>query len=146
KYPYGPGETCTGGNCRPVEGGGTSAEEAELNALLSQANPVPDGLQRVRRLELVDGALIDGNKMMVIFKETLESFMGDEDESGVDFEVYGFMVLNRTAMNIANSEYAGVDLENAAPVKTSEASLTYQCSADFVRMVDETKSYQDLSA
>lgn len=145
KYPYGPGETCTGNNCRPVESGGTTTEEAALNALLSQANPVADGLQRVRRLELVDGALIDGNKMMVIFKETLESFMGEDGASGVDFEVYGFMVLNRTPMNVANKDFAGVDLEKAAPVKASEATLTYQCSADFVKMVDETKKFDALS-
>ncbi len=145
KYPYGPGETCSGGNCRPVENSGTSADDSMLNALLSQANPVADGLQRVRRLELVDGALIDGNKMMVIFKETLESFMGEDGASGVDFEVYGFMVLNRTAMTVANNDYAGVDLEKAAPVKTSEATLTYQCSADFVKMVDETKKFDALS-
>lgn len=146
KYPYGPGETCVGGNCRPVQSGGMTSEEAELNALLSQANPVADGLQRVRRLELVDGALIDGNKMMVIFKETLESFMGEEGGAGVDFEVYGFMLLTRTPTTVPASEYAGVDLENAAPVQMQEASLTYQCSDEFVRMVDDNASFDALSA
>lgn len=144
KYPWGPGEVCQDGSCAPMQGS-VSNEERMLNALLSQANPVPDGLQRVRRIELVDGALIDGNKMLIIFRETLESFMGaNRTDEGIDFENYGFMLLHRTPAALEAQDYQGVDLTHAAPVQVDEAQLTYQCSAEFVDMVAPGASFEQL--
>lgn len=148
KYPYGPGESCSGSvgqeSCTPL-GSYTEAEIAE-NQRLTQANPVPDGLQRVRRMELVDGAMINNKTMFVIFRERMENFMAgtDDADEGQDFEVYGFMMLERQDVDLDSEAFEGTDLGDAAPVQAEEGQLTYQCSENLLQTFTNAPQDADL--
>src|SRR5690606_32091154 len=52
-----------------------------LNLGLAASNPVPDGNTRRRRIELLDGALVNQEELLILFRETFEeSFLGAESE------------------------------------------------------------------
>lgn len=148
KYPYGPGEVCTGApnNRACTTTGSYTDEEIAKNRRLTQANPVPDGLQRVRRMELVDGAMINNKTLFIIFRERLENFMASTDGSanGQDFDVYGFMMLERQDVDLESEAFAGTDLADAAPVRSEEAQLTYQCSENLLQTFTNAPEHADL--
>lgn len=74
-----------------------------LNANLAQANPVPDGQPKRRRVELVDGVMIDQATMYVIVKETYPSLFGIGD----DFSNYGIIELTRSGAEEEEELYNG---------------------------------------
>lgn len=76
-----------------------------LNASLAAANPVPDGATRRRKLELIDGAVIDRDVMFVLFRETFPSFLDPTDPQG--FSAYGYMLLNRQKTTLDTTDYEG---------------------------------------
>lgn len=78
-----------------------------LNLSMAASNPIPDGATRYRKLELVDGALIDQQTLLVIFRERLPSFLDPSDEEG--FSSYGFMVLSRTGALLQADDFEGFD-------------------------------------
>ncbi len=83
---------------------GTGAEPVNLS--FAQANPIPDGRPRVRRLELVDGALINGDTLLILYRERFEeSFLGPKDTAG--FAAYGFMTLTRSPAELDATAYQG---------------------------------------
>lgn len=78
---------------------------ASLNASLSGSNPIPDGRARVRHLRLVDGALVNQERMYVFFREEFEGdFVGGASS---DFGAYGLMVLNRVNAELDDESYEG---------------------------------------
>lgn len=129
---------------------------------LALANPVPDGLPRIRTLELVDGALINSKTVFVFFRERFNSFLGPEDTDG--FSGYGYMRLTRTATELDEADedgdgtpdaYEGTTPE-ALPAKTSDL-LGPACSPELVppgtdlsqavfRLVEGTPVGPDVSA
>ena len=76
-----------------------------VNASLAASNPIPDGTTRRRRLELIDGAIIDQKTMLIVFKEYFPSFLDPADTEG--FSAYGFMELVRTPATLAADAYEG---------------------------------------
>lgn len=68
-------------------------EEKALNLSMASSNPIPDGATRRRRLELVDGAMIDQRTLFIIFREVVPSFLSPNDPE--EFSSYGYMVLER---------------------------------------------------
>jgi hypothetical protein len=88
----------------PLPAGEPSAPA--LNVSLAQANPIPDGLTRVRNLKLVDGALVDQTTLYLIYQEQFaQSFLGATDTAG--FSAYGLMVLTRSPADVADTDYQG---------------------------------------
>jgi hypothetical protein len=86
---------------------GEDTEVEALNVSYAATNPIPDGATRRRKIELIDGAMIDGKALFVIFRESMPSFFdpnGDESLSG-----YGYMWLQRSAASLAKEDYAGAD-------------------------------------
>jgi len=65
---------------------------AQLNAGLAGSNPVPDGRTRRRRLELLDGVLVNQTELVLIVRERVDSFF---DPEGDDLAAYGYIVLRR---------------------------------------------------
>lgn len=92
----------------------------DTNARYSEANPVHDGAQRRRELELVDGLLIDQRVMFILVRETVRSFQGPP------LSTYLLLVLERDS---AGSN--PTDAEPAPPPPEREGGVPLQpiCSA-----------------
>lgn len=75
--------------------------EEDLNLSLAEANPIPDGRARHRTLSLVDGALVDAKTLVILFRETSESFF-DPQQS---YSAYGYMVLQRKAADLKSEDF-----------------------------------------
>lgn len=82
-----------------------SSPSIGLNPFLAGANPVPDGRSRGRVIELVDGALVDNQDMVVIFRERLDTFLGSADRTG--FKAYGVMMLRRGSAELQAADFVG---------------------------------------
>ncbi|MEO1271252.1 MAG: hypothetical protein AAFX99_24435, partial [Myxococcota bacterium] len=100
----------------------------DLRAPLPGANPMPDGRVRLRQLELIDGALINNNIMVIIFRERMDSILTDRPEDAI--EGYGVMVLRRSEAELGPEDYEGHTAEVAPmndrwlrPIACDEALL-----------------------
>lgn len=98
--------------------------DAARNVSFAQSNPIPDGKIRRRRIELVDGALINQDTLMVIFREKFESFLGTSDLEG--FSAYGFMLLKRTPAELPAAAFVG----NTPPATLPEPPSALGLSCD----------------
>ncbi len=70
-------------------------EDAVENAGLARGNPIPDGQVLERRLEMLDGAMVDQQHLFILFREVYPSFLSDDE-----FYAYGYMVLKRRAIDL----------------------------------------------
>ena len=122
---------------RSIPFGGDGAEGDNLS--LSLSNPVPDGRSRRRTIELVDGALVNEQYLMLIFRETIESFLGDSDEDG--FRTYGALFLQRRDAGLDEEDYVGWTPEPLAV--QPEGLLTPTCSED---LLEEAVGESELTA
>ncbi|MCP4676203.1 MAG: hypothetical protein GY854_11985, partial [Deltaproteobacteria bacterium] len=101
---------------------------ADLNASLAGSNPIPDGRSRIRRLEIIDGAMINQDKMMVIFKEVFAD--GADDEDANQLVAYGIMQLARQPTTLDYNDFDGsVQTEDR---EQDEGQLAVQCSESIV--------------
>lgn len=66
------------------------------------ANPIPDGQSRIRRLELIDGQLIEQHVMILILRETVDAFHGGEP-----LATYLYVVLEKTPTDPAELDPQG---------------------------------------
>lgn len=94
---------------------GSDPANRATNLSFAQSNPIPDGRPRVRQLELVDGALINQQTLIVIYRERFtESFLGTTDTQG--FSAYGVMILNRQPADLDEAAYLGASVvDHRAP-------------------------------
>ncbi len=99
------------------------AMRAEENRLLASSNPIPDGRTRARRLELVDGFLVDQETLVVMFREVTPSFLGTADST---FSAYGFMVLSKSPNSLPPGAFQG-SVQSDARVQTEDL-LRVGCS------------------
>ena len=102
-------------------------EDTEANRSLAMGNPVPDGRVRYRRLELIDGALINNQRLYLLVKESTESFMR---EGGPDLVSYGYIILERGPATLSPEEYTATvparpddEVDERPPASCSEAIL-----------------------
>lgn len=96
------------------------ASDAAANIELAAANPVPDGMQRRRSIDLVDGFMIEQQTMLIIFRETLESYLGGDSDV---FSSYGLMRIKRAG------EASAGELEGNSPAEPSAARERQQLAA-----------------
>ena len=116
----------------PQKPTGTSEEQEAMkqsNINLSMANPIPNGRTIRRRLELVDGAIIENRYMFIIFKERLTSFFAGSSNNALnkEFVNYGYMMLQRTGADLEDKDYTGAK----APVENNKTCTSNsQCGND----------------
>jgi hypothetical protein len=110
---------------------GAGASEP-YNQSLARSNPIPDGRPRVRRIELVDGALVDQETLFIIFRERFEeSFLGAGDTEG--FSAYGVLTLKRSPAELDDGAYAG---SSVADTRTPPSGLLgASCSPEIVERI-----------
>jgi hypothetical protein len=86
---------------------GLGEDEALVNLSLAGSNPIPDGQSRQRRLELVDGVLINQEQLYLVFRETFaEEFFGASSTAG-GLTAYGLMVLSRGTAELDDDDFVG---------------------------------------
>ena len=95
---------------------GKNAEEQKLaerlNMSLSSSNPIPNGWGLRRKIELVDGALIDNRYLFVIYRERFVSFFSTANSKGnnplsKDFVNYGYIFMERAQADLEDADFAG---------------------------------------
>lgn len=110
----------------------TDAPARLLNQNFAGSNPVPSAGTITRKLELVDGVMIDQRKMIILFKETLSSFLGSQDSQG--FVAYGYIELERSPATLVAEDYVG----NAAVMDTRTSPSDFMelsCAPDLLAEV-----------
>lgn len=121
----------------PFGAGGPGA----YNQSLARSNPIPDGRPRARRIELVDGALIDQQTLLVIFRERFESFLGAGDAG--EFAAYGVITLKRSPAELDDSAYVGSQVTDTRPPPAG--LLGASCSPEIVERILGTGGVVDAS-
>ncbi len=126
--------------CRSQNVPYADADKTPINVQLAASNPIPDGRARRRTLYLLDGALINGDTIFLLFEERFESFLGEEDASG--FSSYGYMLLTREPTELDPSDAdgrGGPDAYQGAtpgePQAEPEELLAVACDTDLVGRV-----------
>jgi hypothetical protein len=115
------------------------------NIDLAGANPAPDGLARLRRIRLLDGALINQTELLILFEESFPSFLPNNGTAGT-VKAYGFMLLNRDARELADSDYAAVAPPSQLPAQM--APSTVSCSSELRKRagVSDTAPLADVAS
>ncbi len=111
----------------------TDVQKAAIEAYnksLSASNPVPNGWQLQRKLELVDGALIEGQYMFILYKESFVSFFnnGGKGTLNNNFVNYGYMFLRRVNTTLEADDYVG-----AKAVSLQSCERDTQCPGQVCR-------------
>ncbi|MCB9649161.1 MAG: hypothetical protein H6730_21525 [Deltaproteobacteria bacterium] len=98
----------------PGNGGGREVRECrdqrvpfdgapELNVSFAGANPIPDGKSRLRRIELVDGIMLNQSTMQLILRETVDAFHG----GATPFVSYAYVTLTKDDADLELGDYQG---------------------------------------
>ncbi len=103
---------------------GSSDALRDLNLSLTAANPIANGRALRSRLDLLDGGLINGEELFVIFRETLPAVLPGQDPT----QAYGVMVLRRGEANLTEADYE----EFQPPADPDPPSLEDQTCADWL--------------
>jgi hypothetical protein len=114
--------------------------DPDLSLSLSMANPVPDGLTRVRSLEILDGILLDQTTLYLLTRETFKSFLDDADTAG--FSSYGLLVLRRSAAVLSDADFVGTP--QTEPTNT-KVDLSASCPKSIVSAATGGTSTVDAS-
>jgi hypothetical protein len=91
----------------------SSDDMSTVNVNLAGGNPIPDGRTLQREITLVDGALVDGEELVILFKERFDSFLSPQDTAG--FTGYGVLVLSRAPATLDDEDYGGWEVISAPP-------------------------------
>jgi len=115
----------------------TSEDEGaeSTNLSMALANPLPDARTRVRELTLLDGVILNGSIMVILFEEQMSAF--DEDSDPIS--AYGYIVLRRSLEAVDDTDvspndgiadvYQGEDIDLEGRVEPTGV-LTPTCSDD----------------
>jgi len=107
---------------------------SEENSSVAGSNPIPDGNSRIRDLALIDGMLVNHDKLYIIFKESFrKSFLGDDDTDG--FAAYGLMVLQRSNAQLDASAFEGTEQDDTREQPEGILGDDVSCPADLVATV-----------
>jgi hypothetical protein len=101
------------------------------------SNPIPDGRSRKRRLELVDGALLDQTRLVLIVKERFEdAFFPPVSTGDTGFVAYGVMILERTPTTLFPTDYVGTVQVDNRPQPATVLDAT--CPAQILAKIPAT--------
>ncbi|MBH23864.1 MAG: hypothetical protein CMH57_05265 [Myxococcales bacterium] len=117
----------------------------DMNLSLASANPIPDGRTRRRRLELVDGALINQTTLFILFKETFDTFLtpsGQSPDPEDALTTYGYILLERTPSQIDPTDLNGDNIPDqyqgnppSSNTTQPEGVLQVACSEALLRPI-----------
>ncbi len=102
------------------------------------ANPILDGVPRLRRLELIDGQLVEQNVMTLILRETIDPFHGGEP-----LQTYLYVVLQRTETGPDALRPEGQFLSEDRPAPFIDMGAT--CALDLMRTVRDVRALDSLA-
>lgn len=110
----------------------TNALAAQLNASLAGANPIADGRQRVRTIELLDGVMVNQSRLLLFVKESFSANL-EVGDGAADFAAYGYVELTRVGSTIPADGYT----PGVAPTLTPEPSgkLDLRCDDELIETV-----------
>lgn len=123
---------------------GSGKEFVDTNTNLAGSNPIPDGATRRRSVELIDGAMIGGDAMFVIFRESMPSFF--DPAGGEPLRAYGYMWLKRVATNLDDADYAGTAQTDERPAPTLPTDACASWIFDSLKASGGPTSLTDASA
>ncbi|MCA9574858.1 MAG: hypothetical protein R3B40_26725 [Polyangiales bacterium] len=98
-------------------------DDMAANVDFAGANPVPDGLTRQRRVEFLDGALVNQRDLFLLIRETFDGFLPSEPP----VSTYAFAVLRRAPQALDEEDYVGNEV--TVPTRNPPAA-GFTCSAD----------------
>ena len=127
-----PGFTAPGGGDEKSECRDTQVPfgDAAVNKSFAGGNPIPDGRPRQRRLELIDGIMVEQRVMQLIVRETVDPFHGGEP-----FSAYAYIVLTRDDTDLDAAELRGNRPEDEREAPTDV--LQTRCSKDLIAEVTQ---------
>ncbi|MCK5689435.1 hypothetical protein KAI87_09205, partial [Myxococcota bacterium] len=111
--------------------GSTSAggeDMSDTNINLAGSNPLPNGRVLKRHVEVIDGALVNQENLILIFRERFQTSLGSG--STAEFFSYGVMMLNREADTLEEGDYTGWEV--TSPPVFDEDVLNVECSQDML--------------
>ncbi|MCB9638643.1 MAG: hypothetical protein H6728_02160 [Myxococcales bacterium] len=116
----------------------------EQNMSLSQANPVPNGWLLNRKLELVDGALVQNRYMILLVRERFDSFFALSQAQGgnqlvKDFASYGIIFMERTPADLEPEDFT-----SAPPTPPKTCSSDSACGTGGICVNGECKGTSKL--
>lgn len=103
-----------------------------LNANLAGSNPIPDGATRKRRLELIDGAMIGSDRLFLIFREVLPSFI--DPQSSDEISGYGWIIMKPVTTDLEDKDYEGSVQEDD---RTPPTLATAGCAASILDKIGD---------
>jgi len=102
-----------------------------LNASLAGSNPIKDGSSRKRKLQLVDGLLVNQSKLYLLLKETFDAnYLGADMDAA--FSAYSVAVLHRANAQLSDDSFQGV-LQNDVRAQGDNLGPAIACSNDLVQ-------------
>ena len=110
---------------------GDDPAQAVANMISAASNPIADGKPRSRTLSLLDGALINQTTMVLLFRETMPSFLGSQDPPTA---AYGFMLMSRTKESMEPEQFKG-STSSTGPVKEIDTLDKVGCSKELLETV-----------
>ncbi|AKF05186.1 hypothetical protein [Sandaracinus amylolyticus] len=102
--------------------------ESARNVALAGANPIPDGRPAVRELRVLDGFLLDRERIVVLFEERRESWLDPSDT----VSAFGYAVLARSPEPLAPEDLQPGAIPELPDPPPSELGLT--CSPEMVEL------------
>lgn len=106
---------------------GTRSGMTSSNLALAASNPIPDGVPREREISLIDGAIVNTDTMIVLFRERFPSFLDAADTEG--FSSYGVMELHRKNDVLQPADYVGSSVSTASAAPAKPLNPPPACSA-----------------
>ena len=110
-----------------------------MNAALAGANPVPDGRERTRKLQLLGGVLVDQAVMFVLFEEAFESFIPGQAQA----RAYGYMLLRKSPATLEPQDFVG---RVSPEVDRDPQSLGVACTQDILDRTSVSPRRSDLGS
>ena len=102
-------------------------EVEQYNLSLAASNPIPNGWRLRRKLELVDGALIQNRFLFILYRERFVSFFNTatskKNALSSDFYNYGYILMERSPFELDPKDYTG-----SRPVAQKTCATTSQCT------------------
>ncbi len=120
-------------------------EQKPYNLSLASANPIPDGMARNRRVELIDGFMVNGERMYLLVRETFTLRLGPSLSK--QFSGYGLMVLRRNRSTIdPQTGFAGADYSALIRVEPNVDLLSPTCSPNILNQIPGVTDLDNSSA
>ncbi|HEY3549390.1 MAG TPA: hypothetical protein VGK17_25245, partial [Propionicimonas sp.] len=119
---------------------GASADDAKArNLSMGGANPLPDGRPRERRIELVDGVMIDSEQMYLLVKESFGLRIDAATEKS--FPAYGLVILKRNRVTLTDADFAGSDFSKDTRTYPTTDLLSPRCDPALLAKIGANPSY-----